>query len=89
MHLYFCRQIFNERKVNEIEQGCTSATLGCVDCKMDLAVNVNKHLAPFRERRTALANQPGLVQAILTDGAERARKIAKSVIAEVRGKMGL
>ena len=56
---------------------------------MDLAANVNKYLAPFRERRTAFANQPELVQTILTDGAARARKIAKSVITEVRGKMGL
>ena len=88
-NVYSLHKIFDERKVNEIYKGCTTATLGCVDCKIDLAANVNKYLESFRERRTNFENQPELVKSILTDGAERARKIAKSVISEVRGKMGL
>jgi tryptophanyl-tRNA synthetase len=88
-NVYSLHNIFNTRKVNEIREGCTSATLGCVDCKIDLSTNVNKYLAPFRERRTAFANQPELVQGILTNGAEKAREIAKSVMSEVLGKMGL
>lgn len=69
--------------------GCTTAGIGCIDCKKILSENINAMLAPIRERRAELAARPDLVRAALRDGAERARAIARQTMAEVREAMGL
>jgi tryptophanyl-tRNA synthetase len=68
---------------------CRRAGIGCVDCKQIFAASLNAHLAPFRERRQALADRPGHVEAVLDDGASRARKIAVETMTEVRQAVGL
>ena len=69
--------------------GCTSATLGCVDDKRALAERVKAIIRPVRERREELLRATGRLEAILADGAERARGIAGPVMAEVTAAMGL
>ena len=32
---------FNEKGSGEIREGCTSGTLGCFDCKMNIADKIN------------------------------------------------
>jgi tryptophanyl-tRNA synthetase len=76
-------------EVAGIERDCRSAALGCVDCKRRLAEGINQHLAPFRERRTALASDPQHVWRVLEDGADRARTIADATMREVREALGL
>lgn len=66
-----------------------SAGIGCVDCKRLFARNLNEHLAPFREKRAALAQNPDTIWDILHQGAERARVIAEQTIREVREAIGL
>ena len=68
---------------------CTTAARGCVDCKRQLAANINQFLEPLRERRRHYESRPGYVQEILHDGAKRARAIAAQTISEVYEKMGL
>jgi len=72
-----------------ITQGCTTAGIGCLDCKKILTENVNTLLAPIRERRAALEAEPERVLAILDDGAQRARQIASKTLDEVKDVMGL
>lgn len=76
-------------QVAEIDVECRRAGLGCVDCKKRFAENLNRHLEPFRARRAELARDPGVVQAILDDGARRARAIAEKTMEEVRAAVGL
>jgi tryptophanyl-tRNA synthetase len=76
-------------EVVEIERDCRSAALGCVDCKRRLAQGINSHLAPFRERRVALASDPQHVWRVLDEGADRARAIAEETMREVRLALGL
>ena len=73
----------------EIHTGCTTATLGCVDCKKRLADRVATTLDPIRERRGALLAEPDAIEQILDDGANRARAIASEVMAEATAAMGL
>jgi tryptophanyl-tRNA synthetase len=72
-----------------VRQGCTTAGIGCVDCKGRLADNVIEHLQPIRERRDALNASPDKVQEILESGATKARATADKTMAEVRKKLGL
>ncbi|MBZ0233534.1 MAG: tryptophan--tRNA ligase [Deltaproteobacteria bacterium] len=70
-------------------QGCTTAGIGCVDCKGRLAQRMLERFAPYRERRAELLAHPGRVDEILRAGADKARAIAQRTMAEVRGKLGL
>jgi tryptophanyl-tRNA synthetase len=68
---------------------CRRAGIGCVDCKKLLAENINAHLAPFRERRAALDQNPQDIWDILQEGGQRASRIAVQTMAEVRDAIGL
>jgi tryptophanyl-tRNA synthetase len=72
-----------------VYEGCTTAGIGCLDCKKALAENVAKHLAPIRERKAEYAANPGRVQEILHEGARRARAIAQETMRHVRETIGL
>jgi tryptophanyl-tRNA synthetase len=72
-----------------ITWGCTTAGIGCIDCKKILNENVNALLAPIRERRAELAKRPDDVRDVLREGAERASAIARQTMREVRAAMGL
>ena len=73
----------------EIEARCQTAEIGCVECKLLLADNIAEQLAPVRERAEELRAKPELIEEILAEGAERARRIAGPVIAEAYDRMGL
>jgi tryptophanyl-tRNA synthetase len=76
-------------EVQTVYDECTTAKRGCVDCKAHLADNINKALAPMRERRARYAQRPEMVDEVLADGARRARAIAQVTMAEVRERVGL
>lgn len=63
--------------------------MGYGDVKKRLAELVEETLGPARERREKLAADPDAVEDILVDGAKKARKIAKEVMADVRDACGL
>jgi len=88
-NVYTLHNIFSPAEVGQIYQECTTAGIGCVDCKKILARNLNAHLEPFRARRAELAVQPGLVEDVLGDGARKATAIATQVLAEVKDAVGL
>jgi tryptophanyl-tRNA synthetase len=67
---------------------CRTAGWGCLDCKRVLADQMIAALAPVRERAATLQRDPGRVQALLKNGAERARTIARRTMREVRRRMG-
>jgi tryptophanyl-tRNA synthetase len=69
--------------------GCRSASIGCVDCKGKLADNMVAHFADYTRRRAELVADPSRVQAILEQGAAKARAIAGRTMADVHKKLGL
>jgi len=70
-------------------EGCRTAGIGCRDCKRALKESVEASLQPIRERRRALEEDPSRVDAILEEGAMRARETARPTMRRVRGAMGL
>jgi tryptophanyl-tRNA synthetase len=89
-NVFTMHKIFSsDQEVQEINVECRRAGLGCVDCKLKFAENLNANLAPFREKRSALDADPDKVWGVLHDGADRARVIAKQTITEVREAIGL
>jgi tryptophanyl-tRNA synthetase len=75
-----------ERK-GVIIPGCTSAGIGCLDCKAILLKHALPVLTPVFERRAELAKDPDAVRAILDEGATRARSAAGQTLLDVKAAM--
>jgi tryptophanyl-tRNA synthetase len=89
-NVYSMHKIFSPaEEVEMVNVECRRAGIGCVDCKKRLAANMNKHLEPFRAKRSELASKPDEIQDILSDGGKRARSIAQQTMVEVREAMQL
>lgn len=83
------KTVSSEADLAWVREGCTTAGIGCVDCKGRLADNLNEHFAGYVERRAALVANPERVKEILYAGAAKARGMAQKTMDEVRAKMGL
>ena len=88
-NVFALHEFFDPEKRPWIREQCTTAGIGCVDCKGMLADAINDYFRPIRERRTELASRPNDVWEILADGARRAEAIARPVLAEAQERMGL
>ena len=88
-NIYRLHGYFSPFRLDEIAEQCRTAKIGCVECKMLLAQEINFTLKPFRERQATLANNPRYIADVLADGAERARVIARETLREVKQRMGL
>jgi len=72
-----------------VEKGCTTASVGCLDCKKKLLENIEKVLGPIRAKAEELRERPDYVHDVLARGAQKAKKIAGEVLAEAKAAMGL
>jgi len=69
--------------------GCTSAGIGCLECKQPVIDAVLAELAPVRERAVYYEDNPDQVRNILADGCEKAQELARDTMRDVRESMGL
>jgi tryptophanyl-tRNA synthetase len=67
-----------------VRQGCTTAGIGCIECKAAMAENLIKWIAPVRERRVEYEKRPGRVLEMIDQGSKRARVEAKKTMERVR-----
>jgi len=83
-------KVYSDNAVREwVQEGCRNAGIGCLDCKQPLIEAINHELDPIRGRIQDLQADPETVRAVLKDGAEQAREIARDTMAEVREAIGL
>lgn len=79
----------DEARRAELHEGCTSAGIGCIDCKRPLIEEVQAELEPIQQRAKEYAEDPALVRSIIIEGSEAAREEARETLEEVRRVMGL
>ena len=72
-----------------VHAGCTTASIGCIDCKKILFEGIKTELAQIRARADALRADPERVDEILARGAADARKVAAETMKRVRERLGL
>ncbi len=72
-----------------VVEGCTTAGIGCIECKQPVIDAVLAELAPIQERARRYEEDPTLVRSIVADGCEKARKLASETMRDVRESMGL
>jgi tryptophanyl-tRNA synthetase len=85
LHKFFS----NEQRQAEVRAGCTTAGIGCIDCKKWLLEGLKGDLARINQRRETLLSRPERIDEILTEGARRARVTARETIARVYARLGL
>lgn len=72
-----------------IAKECRSAEIGCVDCKKIMGRNLLAALAPIHEKRDYYNHHPELVADIIEEGCNKAGKVARRTMAEVRNVIGM
>ena len=78
----------DERKA-WVQKGCSSAGIGCIDCKKPLIASIVAEQAKIHERAAEFVDNPDLVRSIVAEGCEAARDFARDTIEEVKEVMGL
>lgn len=70
-------------------QGCTTAGIGCLECKQPVIDAILAEQRPMHERAQMYEDDPSLVRNIIADGCEKAERLAEETMREVREAMGL
>ncbi|RLW56328.1 MAG: tryptophan--tRNA ligase [gamma proteobacterium symbiont of Stewartia floridana] len=83
-------EVYSDEKTREwVQAGCTSAGIGCLECKAPVIETVLDELKPMQARAAELEAQPERVRSIIEAGSEKARAVARETMREVREAMSL
>jgi len=85
--VYDWHKLFSAEEPGRLEwvrQGCTTAGIGCIECKAAMAENLIKWIAPIREKRLEYEADKKLVRRLIQKGSAEARIIAMQTMRRVR-----
>jgi tryptophanyl-tRNA synthetase len=72
-----------------VQHGCTTAGIGCLECKQPVIDAILAEQQPMHERARMYEEDPTLVRNIIADGCEKADRLAQETMRDVREAMGL
>jgi tryptophanyl-tRNA synthetase len=72
-----------------VKQGCTTAGIGCGDCKMKLIENIENLVKEPREKKKEILNNTKRLEEIIHYGNEKARKQASQNLMKIKDWMKL
>ena len=82
--------VYSDEKTREwVQWGCTTAGIGCLECKSPVIDAILAEQAPMVERIRKYEEDPTLVRNIIADGCEKANKLAEETMRDIREAMGL
>ncbi len=83
-------QVYSDTETQAwVRRGCTTAGIGCLECKQPVIDAIVREQAPWRERAETYLANPKQVQWIVEVGTEQARGVARRTMRDVRAAMGL
>ncbi len=83
-------EIYSSKSTRDwVKDGCTTAGIGCLDCKQPLIDALLKEQKILNERAEPYVRDQTQVSNIIADGCERAREVAEETMQEVRENIGL
>ena len=86
--VFSLHKIFSDQEtIAKVELGCTTAGIGCIECKGWAADNLLTTIHPIQERRVKYEQNPKMVWDILEAGSAKARRVAEATMVEVRDSM--
>jgi tryptophanyl-tRNA synthetase len=72
-----------------VMQGCTTAGIGCIDCKNNLSTRIIAHHSPIKEQIKQLSQDRAYIDEIIARGNERAQAAVTATMDKVRKAVGL
>jgi len=87
--LFTLSELFIPEEVEGFQKEYHNGTLQFVTMKYALAEGIFTELRPFQEKRKKLETDPGYIDKVVRQAAEKAKMIASQTVREVRQKMGL
>jgi len=88
--IYYLHQLYSSaERIQEVEAGCRSAGIGCVDCKKWLLEKLLPAQAELESRRADVLREPDVIDDVLAEGSARAREVADATMEEARRAMKL
>ena len=73
--------------IEQVNQDCRTAAIGCIDCKKFAADALVARFAPIWEKRRELESQTTRVDEVIETGTKRAHSVASQTMAEVNEAM--
>jgi tryptophanyl-tRNA synthetase len=87
--IFAYHKIFNKDEVRQISLDCSSAKIGCVECKKNIAKKIIDRLAPIYEKRKTLEKTKDHVREVFNEGSKKAQVIARQTLLEAKKAMGI
>jgi tryptophanyl-tRNA synthetase len=88
--VFALHEIYSDQETRGwVSEGCTTAGIGCIDCKKPLIDAINAEQEAMRERAQPFEDDRDLVHSILVEGSEKARDVARETLDDVRAAIGL
>ncbi len=82
--------IYSDEPTREwVRAGCTTADIGCIECKKAVIPRVLSLLEPLRKRREEILREEDMIWRILREGRDKASGVASETMKDVRKAMGL
>jgi tryptophanyl-tRNA synthetase len=83
-------KIYSDASTKEwVCEGCTTAGIGCLECKKPIIEAVLKEQEPIRQRAEYFEKHLDAVDDIIEKGCESAQKTARETLTEVKKAMGI
>ena len=88
--VYDLHQVYSSEDTKSwVRNGCTNASIGCIDCKNPLIDSINTEQQIMIERAQQFEEDPDLVHSIIQEGSEQARLVARDTLDEVKECIGI
>ncbi len=79
----------NDEDLKWVVHGCTTASIGCGDCKAKLCANIEEKTKIPREKKKELLNNTKALDSIIDQGTEKARIVAQKNLNQIKDWMKL
>jgi tryptophanyl-tRNA synthetase len=89
LFLTFHKLYSDEKTIGWVREGCTTAGIGCIECKKAVIPKVLERLRPIQERRIQIIKDREMVWSVLKQGGKKARAVARKTMLGVRSAMAL
>jgi len=88
--VFALHQVYSNQEVLDwCTAGCRTAGIGCIDCKQPLIDSINVEQELIRSRAQQFEEDADLVHAVIQEGSEKARVIARETMDDVKDAVGI
>jgi tryptophanyl-tRNA synthetase len=88
--VFALHQVYSNQEVLDwCSTGCRTAGIGCIDCKQPLIDSINIEQELIRNRAQQFEEDADLVHAVIQEGSEKARVIARETMDDVKEAVGI